>query len=95
MRGSGATELVTTERGVLGTFLLATRRSYSERGGRPSLPEARTAANKRMKLTSLAAAPGWQAEVPPRAPHGEVEGRTVSQLIRGVMRTHVALCSKR
>jgi hypothetical protein len=36
-----------------------------------------------MKLTSLSAAPG-KMEVPPRAPHGEVEGRTVSQLIRGV-----------
>jgi hypothetical protein len=40
--------------------------------------------NKGMKLTSLVAAPGWQAEVPPRAPHGEAEGRTGSQLIRGV-----------
>jgi hypothetical protein len=39
--------------------------------------------NKRMKLTSLSAAPG-KMEVPPRAPHGEVEGRTGSQLIRGV-----------
>jgi hypothetical protein len=40
--------------------------------------------NKRMKQTSLAAAPGWQDEVPPRAPHGQREGRTGSQLIRGV-----------
>jgi hypothetical protein len=43
--------------------------------------------NKRMKLTSLAAAPGWQAEVPPRAPRREMEGRSGSQLIRGVLRT--------
>jgi hypothetical protein len=33
-----------------------------------------------MKQTSLSAAPG-QMEAPPRAPHGEVEGRTGSQLI--------------
>jgi hypothetical protein len=39
-----------------------------------------------MKLTSLSAAPG-QMEAPPRAPHGKVEGRTGSQLIRGVRRT--------
>jgi hypothetical protein len=42
--------------------------------------------NKRMKLTSLSATPG-QMEVPPRAPHGQVEGRTGSQLIRGVRPT--------
>jgi hypothetical protein len=36
-----------------------------------------------MKLTSLSAAPG-QMEAPPRAPHGQMEGRTGSQLIRGV-----------
>jgi hypothetical protein len=35
---------------------------------------------------SLSAAPG-KMEAPPRAPHGEVEGRTGSQLIRGVLRT--------
>ena len=39
--------------------------------------------NKRMKQTSLSTAPG-QMEAPSRAPHGEVEGRTGSQLIRGV-----------
>jgi hypothetical protein len=39
--------------------------------------------NKRMKLTSLSAVPG-QMEAPPRAPHGKIEGRTGSQLIRGV-----------
>ena len=49
-----------------------------DRGREPS--------NKRMKLTSLVAAPGWQDEVPPRAPHGKVEGRSGSQLIRGVGR---------
>jgi hypothetical protein len=42
--------------------------------------------NKRMKLTSLSAAPG-QMEAPPRAPHGKAERRTGSQLIRGVRRT--------
>jgi hypothetical protein len=39
-----------------------------------------------MKQTSLSAARG-QMEAPLRAPHGQVEGRTGSQLIRGVRRT--------
>jgi hypothetical protein len=43
--------------------------------------------NKRIKQTSLAAALGWQGEVPPRAPQGQIGGRTASQLIRGVGRT--------
>jgi hypothetical protein len=42
--------------------------------------------NKRMKQTSLSAARG-QMEAPLRAPHGQVEGRTGSQLIRSVGRT--------
>jgi hypothetical protein len=42
--------------------------------------------NKRMKLTSLSTAPG-QMEAPSRAPQGKREGRTGSQLIRGVRRT--------
>jgi hypothetical protein len=42
--------------------------------------------NKRMKLTSLSAAPG-KMEAPPRAPAGKRDGRTGSQLIRGVRRT--------
>jgi hypothetical protein len=42
--------------------------------------------NKRMKLTSLSAAPG-KMEVPPRAPAARMDGRTGSQLIRGVLRT--------
>jgi hypothetical protein len=42
--------------------------------------------NKRMKQTSLSAARG-QMEAPLRAPHGEAEGRTASQLIRGVRPT--------
>jgi hypothetical protein len=42
--------------------------------------------NKRMKLTSLSTAPG-QMEAPSRAPHGGMEGRTGSQLIRGVRPT--------
>jgi len=42
--------------------------------------------NKRMKQTSLSAARG-QMEAPLRAPHGALEGRTGSQLIRGVRRT--------
>ncbi len=40
----------------------------------------------RMKQTSLSRAPG-QMEAPSRAPHGEVEGRTGSQLIRSVGQT--------
>jgi hypothetical protein len=47
--------------------------------------------NKRMKLTSLSAAPGWlqngRMEAPPRAPEGRTDGRTGSQLIRSVRRT--------
>ena len=40
--------------------------------------------NKRMQLTKLRAAPEWQAEVPPSAPAGEMDGGTASQLIRSV-----------
>jgi hypothetical protein len=43
--------------------------------------------NKRMQLTKLRAAPVRQAEVPPCAPAGEMDGGTASQLIRGVRRT--------
>jgi hypothetical protein len=43
--------------------------------------------NKRMQLTKLRAAPVLQAEVPPCAPAGEMDGGTASQLIRGVVRT--------
>ena len=43
--------------------------------------------NKRMQLTKLATAPIRQAEVPPRAPAGRADGRTASQLIRGVRPT--------
>jgi hypothetical protein len=42
--------------------------------------------NKRMQLTKLRAAPVLQAEVPPCAPAGEMDGGTASQLIRGVGR---------
>jgi hypothetical protein len=42
--------------------------------------------NKRMQLTKLRAAPVLQAEVPPCAPAGEVDGGTASQLIRSVRR---------
>ena len=45
--------------------------------------------NKRMQLTKLRAAPEWQAEVPPCAPAGEMDGGTASQLIRSVGRTKV------
>jgi hypothetical protein len=41
-------------------------------------------ANKRMQLTKLRAAPVLQAEVPPCAPAGEMDGGTASQLIRSV-----------
>ena len=40
-----------------------------------------------MQLTKLRAAPVWQAEVPPCAPAGEMDGGTASQLIRGVRQT--------
>jgi hypothetical protein len=40
--------------------------------------------NKRMQLTKLRAAPVWQAEVPPCAPAGQMDGGTASQLIRSV-----------
>jgi hypothetical protein len=40
--------------------------------------------NKRMQLTKLRAAPVWQAEVPPCAPAGKMDGGTASQLIRSV-----------
>ena len=40
-----------------------------------------------MQLTKLRAAPVWQAEVPPCAPAGRMDGGTASQLIRGVRRT--------
>jgi hypothetical protein len=43
--------------------------------------------NKRMQLTKLRAAPVWQAEVPPCAPAGGMDGGTASQLIRSVRRT--------
>ena len=41
-------------------------------------------ANKRMQLTKLRAAPVLQAEVPPGAPAGRMDGGTASQLIRSV-----------
>jgi hypothetical protein len=43
--------------------------------------------NKRMQLTKLRAAPVRQAEVPPCAPAGPMDGGTASQLIRSVGRT--------
>jgi hypothetical protein len=43
--------------------------------------------NKRMQLTKLRAAPVRQAEVPPCAPAGEMDGGTASQLIRSVGQT--------
>jgi hypothetical protein len=43
--------------------------------------------NKRMQLTKLRAAPVWQAEVPPCAPAGRMDGGTASQLIRSVRLT--------
>jgi hypothetical protein len=44
--------------------------------------------NKRMQLTKLRAAPVLQAEVPPCAPAGQMDGGTASQLIRSVGRTY-------
>jgi hypothetical protein len=44
--------------------------------------------NKRMQLTKLRAAPERQAEVPPCAPAGRLDGGTASQLIRSVLRTY-------
>jgi len=43
--------------------------------------------NKRMQLTKLRAAPVLQAEVPPCAPAGKMDGGTASQLIRSVGQT--------
>ena len=43
-----------------------------------------------MQLTKLRAAPVLQAEVPPCAPAGGMDGGTASQLIRGVGRTCLA-----
>ena len=43
--------------------------------------------NKRMQLTKLRAAPVLQAEVPPCAPAGQMNGGTASQLIRSVGQT--------
>ena len=40
--------------------------------------------NKRMQLTKLRAAPVLQAEVPPCAPAGRMDGGTASQLIASV-----------
>jgi hypothetical protein len=40
-----------------------------------------------MQLTKLRAAPVLQAEVPPCAPAGGMDGGTASQLIRSVRRT--------
>ncbi len=40
--------------------------------------------NKPMQLTKLRAAPVRQAEVPPCAPAGVMDGGTASQLIRSV-----------
>jgi hypothetical protein len=40
-----------------------------------------------MQLTKLRAAPVLQAEVPPCAPAGRMDGGTASQLIRSVGRT--------
>ena len=43
--------------------------------------------NNAMQLTKLRAAPVLQAEVPPCAPAGEMDGGTASQLIASVLRT--------
>jgi hypothetical protein len=40
--------------------------------------------NNAMQLTKLRAAPVLQAEVPPCAPAGKMDGGTASQLIRSV-----------
>jgi hypothetical protein len=48
--------------------------------------ERGTPPNKRMQLTKLRAAPVWQAEVPPCAPAGRMDGGAASQLIRSVLR---------
>jgi hypothetical protein len=50
-------------------------------------PENSASPNKRMQLTKLTAAPVLRPEVPPCAPAVRMDGRTASQLIRGVRRT--------
>ncbi len=49
----------------------------------------RSPSNKRMHLTKVRAAPELQAEVPPCAPAGRMDGGTASQLIRSVRCTRV------
>ena len=46
--------------------------------------------NKRMQLTKRRAAPVLQAEVPPCAPAGQLDGGTASQLIASVRQTEGA-----
>jgi hypothetical protein len=63
---------------MVGSALAKSSRTDHCRAGTPS--------NKRMKLTSLSAAPG-QMKAPPRALRHFAAVRTGSQLIRGVGRT--------
>jgi hypothetical protein len=48
---------------------------------------SRCGPNKRMQLKKLRAAPERQDKVPPRAPAGELDGGTASQLTRSVQPT--------
>ena len=50
--------------------------------------------NNAMQLTKLRAAPVLQAEVPPCAPAGRMDGGTASQLIARVRRTRAGECGK-
>ena len=51
------------------------------------LRKSTTLPNNAMQLTKLRAAPVLQAEVPPCAPVGQMDGGTASQLIASVRRT--------
>jgi hypothetical protein len=59
-------------------------RTRPGRSGQRSTRRARERPNNAMQLTKLRAAPVLQAEVPPCAPAGEMDGGTASQLIRSV-----------
>jgi hypothetical protein len=81
---------------VLARQGLSSRFSFGSRAGQAYLlpgayrvSSSDEPANKRMQLTKLRAAPVLQAEVPPCAPAGRMDGDggTASQLIRGVRPT--------
>ena len=69
-----------------GAKLFIVDQDRPRRKGRNGVASINTPSNKRMQLTKLKAAPVGQAEVPPCAPGGGMDGGAASQLIRGVRR---------